>query len=526
MIRHFNVLESETLEPVRLQFSRGLNCFTGETGTGKTVFLNLLANCLGLPFPVPENMDGIYEVLFDDGQQSHTVRLSISRSKKKFEMDGIKCSQRQVRELLGTKAVFSSQFESQTLDSAESLVHLLDSYAGLDGIRSDYSPFFLRLRTLNEELSQTRKNLEASERVKEALKEELEELRAFNPQVGEYEDLKNVLLKLSERDRIAAHLRVIAELVDDESAFLKGLFEMRTSLLSLSQFYEEAQKALTALDEWRLNLKSVLSLSVPEEANAITVDQINERLFRYEKYFRRYGLGEASILSRMSQLEEQLSSIERLPTVIRHLEEEISTVANSMLRLGQALAEARRLAVNSLRDDINAFLSELRIDGVLEWDWKRENDSPLGLELPALFVRRGENDVPVGRLSGGERSRIVFVLKVLLSPTGSVLIFDEPDAGIGGETLSRLVQILKRLSQSRQIVLITHNPQVAASAGRHYVVDRVLSENKVYVKIHSVVGEERVNEVAKMIAGQYVTATTLEQAGELIRKLSGGDFGE
>jgi DNA repair protein RecN (Recombination protein N) len=108
-----------------------------------------------------------------------------------------------------------------------------------------------------------------------------------------------------------------------------------------------------------------------------------------------------------------------------------------------------------------------------------------------------------------------------------VLIFDEPDAGLGGETLSRLVKLLQNISQTRQIILIPHNPQVAAAAQKHFSVERILSGDKIRSKIELLQDQRRIHEIAKMIAGQYVTATTLELASELVRQLSGGEsFGE
>jgi len=151
----------------------------------------------------------------------------------------------------------------------------------------------------------------------------------------------------------------------------------------------------------------------------------------------------------------------------------------------------------------------------------------VGLGNSTIGMVRSGQFVPASALSGGEKNRLLLAFRVVFSFPNSVLIFDEPDAGLGGETLSRLVNLLKRVSENRQIILITHNPQVAAAAKSHFLVERILNDDKMRVKINLLQDQRRIHEVAKMIAGQYVTATTLELASELVNRLSGGEpFGE
>lgn len=519
---------SDVIEDVYLPFSEGLNVITGETGTGKTVLVNLLGSALGFSLQIPFFLrNGEVEVHISQGTENYLVKLHLSGSRRMLELNGQRVSRKQLKVLFQNRVILSSQFDSKILESPEDILDVLDSFAESEDLRSAYSSLFDQLREVDNAVRRLTEQLSQSAKVRETLQSELEELKAFGPKEGEYEELKNLLLKISEKERITEARKQVLEILQEDSPFYLGLKDLRVALSSLSKFYEDASATLRLLDELRHGLEILRSEAEELEVDELNVDQINERLFMYEKYFRRYGFGESSIIHRVQQLEIELEQIENLPERLRELTQRKEALQAELVRAGLDLAKVRRAAVEQALPDIQMFLRETNVEGDFVWQWIAAENSSLGVELPQIGMIRSGQFAAASDLSGGERNRLLLALRVVLSFPNSVLIFDEPDAGLGGETLSRLVNLLKRVSESRQIILITHNPQVAAAAQTHFLVERILNEDKVRVKINVLQGQRRIHEIAKMIAGQYVTATTLELASELVSRLSGGEpFGE
>ncbi len=528
MISSVKFSGSDVIEDVCLPFSEGLNVITGETGTGKTVLINLLGYTLGFPLQIPFFLKkGQVEVHFSQGQEEYVVKLQLGGSRRTLELNSQRVGKKQLRTLFQNRVILSSQFDSKILESSEQILSVLDSFAGLGDLHNTYISVFGKLSEVDSSLRRLTEQLSQSAKVRESLQSELEELRAFGPKEGEYEELKSLLLKISEKEHITEARRQVVEILQEESPFYEGLKSLRAALSSLSTFYEDASTALRLVDELRRSLETLKSGSEELEVNQSNVDEINERLFKYEKYFRRYGFGESSIIGRIHQLEAELQQIDSLPDRLEELSKSREMLKSQLIAAGLELAKRRRNAVERALADMQMFLRETNVEGDFSWQWVPTENSSLGLEIPQIGMVRSGQFVPASALSGGEKNRLLLAFRVVFSFPNSVLIFDEPDAGLGGETLSRLVNLLKRVSENRQIILITHNPQVAAAAKSHFLVERILNDDKMRVKINLLQGQRRIHEVAKMIAGQYVTATTLELASELVNRLSGGEpFGE
>ncbi|WP_018963104.1 AAA family ATPase [Coprothermobacter platensis] len=528
MISNVTFTGSEIISDVDLPFDSGLNVITGETGTGKTVLINLVANALGFSMPIPFYLrSGQLQVTVDLEYAQHSVLLQFGGSRKKTFLDGEQVSQKELRNLFKGRVVLSSQFDAKILDSPEELVYLLDSFAQLEELRETYSHLFSQMRELDIAIKRVREQLSQSAKVSESLRSELEELRNFNPRVGEYEELKNQLLRANQRERIVEDTKIVLDITEDDAPFMDGLKKLRNALSMLSAFYPEAKELLELSDSLRAQIQSYRANASEPEEELTDIDSINERLYHYEKYFRTYGYGEQAILDRLNQLNNELIEIERLPEKLADLMDRKDKLQKDLLSTGKELSSKRKTSLNDSLASVQTFLSETGVDGTFYWNWVQAENNPIGLEVPEIGVMRSGEMVSVSSLSGGERNRVLLALRTILSLPKSVLIFDEPDAGLGGETLSRLVKLLQNISQTRQIILITHNPQVAAAAQKHFSVERILSGDKIRVKIELLQDQRRIHEIAKMIAGQYVTATTLELASELVRQLSGGEsFGE
>jgi len=164
---------------------------------------------------------------------------------------------------------------------------------------------------------------------------------------------------------------------------------------------------------------------------SLNVDEINERLFKYEKYFRRYGFGESSIIGRIHQLEAELQQIDNLPDRLEELSKSREMLKSQLIAAGLELAKRRRSAVERALSDMQMFLRETNVEGDFSWQWVPTENSSLGLEIPQIGMVRSGQFVPASALSGGEKNRLLLAFRVVFSFPNSVFNFMSVAALIG-----------------------------------------------------------------------------------------------
>jgi len=185
MISSVKFSGSDVIEDVCLPFSEGLNVITGETGTGKTVLINLLGYTLGFPLQIPFFLKkGQVEVRFSQGQEEYVVKLQLGGSRRTLELNSQRVGKKQLRTLFQNRVILSSQFDSKILESSEQILSVLDSFAGLGDLHNTYISVFGKLSEVDSSLRRLTEQLSQSAKVRESLQSELEELRAFGPKEG------------------------------------------------------------------------------------------------------------------------------------------------------------------------------------------------------------------------------------------------------------------------------------------------------------------------------------------------------
>lgn len=566
MIERLRIRDLAIVEAADIELGPGLNALTGETGAGKSIVLGALALLAGARADAQSVREGAEEAhveavfrtaglpeleaaLRERGLEPEDGELIVSRTiaraaagprggRSRATIAGRLVPVSALAELFGDQLEISSQHESQRLRRPESHGWLLDAFGGSLDYRRAVEKGHAALRAVRAE----RESLEAAaaERAsrRDFLAFQLGEIDAAGVSPGELSALgaEHARLAHAEERRSAAATAVAALSGDAAVADVPAAVDLvATAAAGLDEAagYDDRLGALAERLRAAYTELSDAARDIERYADAIDVDparraDLEERLATLEKLRRKYGRDEAEILARRDALAAELAALEggdeRAAALVR--DEEAFRAA--LARDAAALSAVRSDAAERLAREVEQRLHGLEMPDARLVVSLTPTASPDGLPCgPSgaeqvellLSANRGETPRPLRRIaSGGELSRVFLALQGVLRRTagGMVLVFDEVDAGVGGRTADRVGQALAELAEAHQVLCITHLPQVAALAATHLRVAKGARGERTVTRVEPLVGEERVEELARMAGGARVTEATRQHARELI----------
>ena len=542
-IKNFAIIDS-----LHIQFGRGLNILTGETGAGKSIIIDAVNLVLGgrgsvdlIRFGAD---DASVEALFDisaetalsgflaekgiDADAELLLKRTISRSgKNRIFINGSLSTLASLAEIACRLINIYGQHESQHLLKVENHLEMLDSYASLNELKAGFSSLYRAYRKIRERLATLESGARDAERLKDILAYQLDEIKKAALVPGEDEKLeieRNLLLhaeKLLLKTQSAYDLLYGAE----ESA-LGALGAVRSAVTdaaeidsSLLPLCEAVSSAFLQLEDTALSLRDYASRL---ESDPVRIQAVEERLELLRKLKKKYGETIAAVLTTADAIEAELFSLSTADLRREELDAESLRLQALMKQKGDELSAGRKDASPRLRKALEAEVHQLamkhaafslRIETLSE---PRES----GFEkVEFLFSPNpGEEPKPLAKIaSGGELSRIMLALKQL-HPESDVptLVFDEVDTGIGGATSSMVGRKLKAVASRQQVLCITHLPQVAVYADSHYLVAKSVTAGRTQTSLRLLSAAEQIDEIARMLGGITVTGKSREHAAEMI----------
>jgi len=561
LIKHYALIEELTVE-----FERGLNIITGETGAGKSIIIDALSLVLGERSDAGAVRKGaekaIVEGVFDtagNGKLRHLLERHEIASTDEIIVRREVAAKGQSRSFINDTPVTTGilkavgdalvdlhgQHEHQSLLRAETHIDLLDDFGGLDGLVGDFAAIHRDAGAASHAI----RGLRAKERdlmERRALYEfQINEIDALSPQAGEEEELENELNILENAEKLhSATERLYRMLYEGENAVHDQLILVRNDLDDLATidpaFGEQAAEAASASAVVDELAKFVQQYNSRIEFNPERLEQIRDRLGQLTLLKKKYGGSLAAVLAHRERIGREVDLADNFEAQILRLQQEFDACRKRASEIALRLSTKRREVARKVNTAIVRALADLGIaHAVFETvittrpaadpstavvksgdDWLET--TPKGADYVEFFVSTnvGEDPKPLVRVaSGGEISRIMLALKMILAKSDRLplLVFDEIDVGVSGRVAQAVGTSMRKLSGFHQVIAITHLPQIAGVADTHFVVEKIEKNKRSVTGMRKLDLEERVSEVAKLMSGEEVTESGRRSARELMR---------
>ncbi len=546
MLRTLSIRDFVIVDSIELEFSAGFTVFTGETGAGKSILIDALTLALGgrgdasvvregaakaditADFAVTAQAQAwlVEQELASDDGGALLRRVIDNAGRSKAYINGIAATAAQLRELGDLLVDIHGQHAHQSLLKADAQRELLDSQAGANV--KDVGIAYKAWRALAKQLEEFETNAANVLLERERLEWQVTELDKLAVKPGEWTDIGNEHSRLSHAASLLEGaqeaLGVISEA--DEQPIVSQLVSLNQKLGKLVSVDAELQPVVDLIESARIQLQeSAYALSTyldRVELDPARLQQVEARMDALHSTARKYRVDADELPAEHARLAAQLNRLADA-TDLDGLRKQEAKLKDDYLTVAQRLSATRSGAAKALGTAVTQAMQELNMTGGrFEVALNPSEPSAKGLEQVEFLVagHAGVAPRPLAKVaSGGELARISLAISVITSNATTVptLIFDEVDSGIGGGVAEVVGRLLKRLGQERQVLCVTHLPQVASQGNSHFQVAKsTLDNGKTASRIEVLDSKARVEEVARMLGGLEITATTRKHARELL----------
>ncbi len=551
MLARLSIRDIVLIDRLDIDFGGGLAALTGETGAGKSILLDAFALALGARGEAALVREGAEQgqvtAVFELGKRHPARRVlaandlpaddelivrrvQIADGRTRAFVNDQPVSVQVLRALGAALVEIHGQHDDRAFVEAGTHRALLDAFGGLDTAASEVRDLWQERRTREAAVAAHRADVERASREAEWLRHAVDELRRLDPQQGEETALAERRAAMMQAEKVAEDLRVTHQSVTGPQSPVPPLAtavrRLERRAAQAPALIEPAVKAidaaLSALDEARGHLEEALRVAAYDPRE---LDRIEERLFALRAAGRKYNVPVDDLSALARRYEADLALIDAGAERLAKLEQEAREIEARYRQAAQALSAARRGAAATLDKSVNAELKPLRLERAqFSTEIGSNGEGPEGLDRVEFWVRTnpGTRPGPLMKVaSGGELARFLLALKVVLADRGSAptLVFDEIDTGVGGAIADAIGVRLARLAARVQVIAVTHAPQVAARADRHYLIakDALAKGRRVATRVSELAAERRREEIARMLAGAEITAEARAAAERLIR---------
>ena len=569
MIEELSIRNVALIDKLQLELAPGLNVLTGETGAGKSIILQAVGLALGergiasvvrscesnakvqITVALPPNHP-MWQRLSDsesidelDAADPLFLSRQISASgRSRCYVNEQPVNLRLMREVGDLLVDIHGQHDHQSLFRPDVHLDLLDAFGGLEKQRAELGQKYNEIRDLQQQLHSHSQMLEQSQREKELLEFQSKELDEAELQEDEEESLDEERRILGNAENLfeAASLvyeqlyggsqpdSAILDLLRNVSGTTSKLGEMDTRLKELSERLESALYELEDIAHQARNYRDSI------EFNPYRLSEIEDRLNLIYQLKRKYGQSIPELLVYQAEVEKQLKDLQSGSEYTEELKADLSTAISEAQELAINLSDKRKTVASELQALVERELHTLGMEKAVFRVLVQPMLSPNGILLVGnnrfelrlhgmdtveflISPNVGSEPQPLAKIaSGGEISRAMLALKTILARIDNIptMIYDEIDVGIGGQTADVVGGKLKELANFRQVICITHLPQIACLADRHFRVEKHVKENQTFITAKQLTTEERVEEIARMHGGK-LTDAAFARARELLR---------
>ena len=547
MLRGLDISDMLIIDRLELAFQPGLNVLTGETGAGKSILLDSLGFVLGWRGRADLVRQGASQgevtAWFDlpEGHAAHAVleeaglpgggelilrRINGSDGRKTAWVNDRRCSGEVLRALSETLVELHGQHDDRGLLDPKGHRAILDEFAGTAPLRDKVRQAWSALAAARKAAKQAAADREAIAAEEEYLRHAVAELDKLDPQAGEEEQLDARRRLMQSAEKIRSDVVNAYEMMGQGGAetqlgdalrWLDGVAHKADGALEAPM--AALSRAMVELDE---AMEGVVAAIDTMSFNPIELEETEERLFAIRAMARKHEVLADDLAGFAETLRGKLDALDAGEAAQAGLEKAVRDAQAAYDAAADALTDARRKKAGKLDKAVAAELAPLKMErAVFATQITEETPGPEGRDAVSFTVATnpGAPAGPLGKIaSGGELSRFLLALKVCLAKgqTGLTMIFDEIDRGVGGATADAVGRRLAALSQGGQVLVVTHSPQVAALGAHHWRVSKAVSKGMTLSTVTPLSAPERVDEVARMLAGDTITDAARAAARELL----------
>ncbi|MBO4641902.1 MAG: DNA repair protein RecN [Bacteroidaceae bacterium] len=552
MLKHLYIKNYALIEELDIEMHRGFSVITGETGAGKSIMLGAIGLLLGQRADSKVIQEGAQRCIIEAEFNLRDYHLESFFEQNDIDYNEDECILRRELTSTGKSRAFINDTPATVAQMKELGEHLIDIHSQhqnlllgtedfqlnvLDILAKDqmelekYRRLYNAYRNLQQELEDTIEQSRKSAEEQDYLNYQYQQLEELNPQPGEDETLQQESDLLSHAEEIKSTLfQTESFLSSEDTGILKTLRQAYQQMQNLARLYPPAEEFSERLESSYIELKDIAG-EVSDQGESIEYDperlqQINERLDILYSIEQKHHVSNSDELIRIrEELSRRLEAINNSDEMINQLRLKLSMAQEEVEKQANRLSQLRKNAAKIVEKDMQEKLIPLGIPNayfhiVIEQTELKAN----GQDHVTYFFNANKNSTPqpIAQVaSGGEISRIMLCLKSLISGVSNLptIIFDEIDTGVSGRIAECMAQIMKEMSQkeSRQVISITHLPQIAALGTSHYRVYKEDTKKKTLSHIIELNPSQRVEEIAHMLSGAQVTEAAIENAKQLLK---------
>ena len=548
MLNELHIENIAVIERADISFTGGLNVLTGETGAGKSIVIDSIGAVLGervsrelvrhgaekgmvsAVFDLEENTEQWLRDNEIEAEDELILQRRISADgKSSCRICGAPVSAAQMKELAALLVDIHGQNDGRQLMDERRHREYLDRFGSYEDSIGEYGRQYAKFRSIEKEIAKLNMDELEKARLSDSLSFQINELEKAELKPGEMDEL-------SSRRDLLRNAEKLTEAIDEAYSALYGGEENALTLAQNAEYYaqraaaiapelekagssiSEAVFSLTDAAELLRDFKESLDFS-PEE-----YDRLETRLALLNKLNRKYGKDEAELLEYLQQCRDKLDDIQYADERLIKLNKELEAQKKQCQAAAESLSRRRREAAAALEERIISELRDLSMPSVRFAVEFAPVENKLGFDANGMdqirFIMSANAGEEMGRISkiasGGELSRIMLAMKNVFAENDpvSTMIFDEIDTGVSGIAAQRVGEKLYRVSKGKQVMCVTHLPQIAAMADSHFVISKEERGGRTYTQVRPLDTEGRKHELARLHGGDHITATTLASAQE------------
>ena len=554
MIEELSIQNVALIDQMQLQFLPGFNALTGETGAGKSVILKSLGLAIGergsadlvqqgqshaqsqIAFGLPENHDtwdllGQANQVFDTSEPLIISRQISAGGRSRSDVNGQLMTLTQIKQVSEILIDIHGQHQHQSLFRKETHLNLLDQFANLLNDRSKIEIEYNRILQIRQQIADLEQKLDKAKQEKELLEFQISELDQANLQIDEEETLETQHRLLSNAESLfESTSQVYTDLYrggEVKAPALDILKEVVRDLSKIGQMDQKLEKAHKLLESAVYEIEDIAfqirDYNQEIEFNSIKLGEIEDRIDQLKRLKRKYGNTIEEVIAFHQSAKQKLEDTDTQSHQLDQLKKQLSAATNKTQELAESLSIKRQRAAKKLDSLIEKELHTLGMQkAIFQVRWSQTKLNSDGIDEIEFLISTnvGTELKPLTKIaSGGEISRVMLAMKTVLAQTDQIptLIFDEIDVGIGGHTANIVGKKLKELSKFCQVICITHLPQIACLADRHFRVDKRVRNKQTVITAYQLTEEDRVSELARM-QGDKTAQAAMAYARELLDK--------